>query len=80
MHGECPWERLSISTKLRRRNIIPTNANLDGIFCKNEGFKLLFSKFPRGRKQKKITVCLWEYVVWLLWRMRNALIFHNQHQ
>ncbi|KAL8531608.1 hypothetical protein ACS0TY_008271 [Phlomoides rotata] len=37
-----------------------------------------FSRFWRGKRGRKVTVSIWECVVWILWKGRNAKTFRNE--
>ncbi|KAL8529093.1 hypothetical protein ACS0TY_006529 [Phlomoides rotata] len=39
---------------------------------------LHFSRFFRGNLGKDFAVCVWECVVWLIWKARNAIIFKGE--
>lgn len=39
---------------------------------------LHFSRLLKGKRGKEIAVCIWECMIWLIWKARNAIIFRNE--
>ncbi|KAL8552555.1 hypothetical protein ACS0TY_001300 [Phlomoides rotata] len=51
------------------------------VLSSNPSTNLLhFSSIFRGRMGKLAAISIWECIVWLLWKSRNALVFHQQQQ
>lgn len=39
---------------------------------------LMFSRLFKGRRGKLFGVCVWECVLWIIWRARNTKIFRGE--
>ncbi|KAL8525193.1 hypothetical protein ACS0TY_014713 [Phlomoides rotata] len=76
------WDRIPTTTKLIRRNAISPNTSTTCTFCKQETETVhhLFFECSSlgGRKGKQISVSIWQCLVWILWKVRNAFVFRNE--
>lgn len=39
---------------------------------------LHFSNLLSGKKEKVFLICVWECIVWRIWKVRNAIIFRGE--
>ncbi|KAL8515929.1 hypothetical protein ACS0TY_014580 [Phlomoides rotata] len=49
------------------------------VLSSNPSTNLLhFSRILRGRKERVIAVSIWECIIWIIWKARNANIFRSE--
>lgn len=49
------------------------------VFSSNPSMNLLsFSSILEGKRGKTIAICIWECMIWLIWKARNAYLFRKE--